>query len=112
MKIIISAQEPVFEGQVDQRFGRSPWLFFMDTATGRWEALENPGSAQSGGAGNAAAQFVIDHQAEAVISGDFGPHAANALRTAKIDMYLFPAEIPSVQAAVEACVSGKLALFA
>jgi predicted Fe-Mo cluster-binding NifX family protein len=111
LKIIISAQEPAFDGRVDQRFGRSPWLIFTDTNTGQWEALENPGGGQSGGAGVAAAQFVIDRQAEAVISGDFGPHAANALRAAKIDMYLFPAEIPSVQAAVEACVSGKLALF-
>jgi predicted Fe-Mo cluster-binding NifX family protein len=109
---MISAQEPVFEGQVDQRFGRSPWLFFMDTATGRWEALENPGSTQSGGAGVAAAQLVIDHQAEAVISGDFGPHAANALRAANIDMYIFTAEIQTVQAAVMACLIGKLAKFA
>ena len=82
MIIIISAQQPQLTSSVDKRFGRSPTLVKMDTDTGKWEALTNPGVSQSSGAGVAAAQLVIDQKANAVISGDFGPHAANAFRAA------------------------------
>ena len=42
-----------------------------------------------GGAGIQAAQFVTGQKAEAVISGDFGPHAFEALHAAGVPMYLF-----------------------
>jgi predicted Fe-Mo cluster-binding NifX family protein len=84
----------------------------MDTDTHQWQAFENPGINHSGGAGVAAAQFVIDQHADVVISGDFGPNAANAFRAAKIKMHLFSSEVSTVQQAVDTFMQGNLPAFA
>jgi len=111
MILLISAQQPRLDGPVESRFGRSPWLVKVNTETLQWEAFANPGASQSGGAGVAAAQFVINQKANAVISGDFGPNAAGAFRAAGIDMHLFTHEITTVQQAVDSFKQEKLPAF-
>ncbi len=111
MILLISAQQPQSEGPVHNRFGRSPWLIKIDTQTNQWEALPNPGASQSGGAGVAAAQFVVEQKVDAVISGDFGPNAAKVLQAAGIQMSLFPPETSTVQQAAERFLQGKQAGF-
>jgi predicted Fe-Mo cluster-binding NifX family protein len=111
MKLMISAQNCTLESPVDSRFGRCPWLILVDTESNQWKAFQNPGASQSGGAGVAAAQFVVDQNAEVVISGDFGPNAARAFQTAKIDMRLFPKQVLSVQEAVDLYKSDNLSKF-
>jgi predicted Fe-Mo cluster-binding NifX family protein len=61
----------------------------IDTATLALEAYPNPGVTTAGGAGIQAAQFVTGQKADAVISGDFGPHAFQALDAANLPMYVF-----------------------
>ena len=100
MKLIISAQNSSLESQVDRRFGRCAWLILFDTETHQWEAFENPGVSQSGGAGVAAAQFVVDKGAEVVLSGDFGPNASRAFQAANIGMQRFTDSTKTVQEAV------------
>jgi len=111
MILVISAQQPTLDSPVDERFGRAPWLIKFDTETSRWEALPNPGVSQSGGAGVAAAQFVIDQKVTTAISGDFGPHAAAALKAAGVEMRLFTGEVSTVQQAVQSFLLGKLPAF-
>lgn len=111
MKLIISAVEGSLESRIDQRFGRSQWLILFDTETNEWKALQNPGTNQSGGAGVAAAQFVVDHKAAVVISGDFGPHAAKAFQAANIEMRLFTETTQTVQQAVEQFKNNELPKF-
>lgn len=111
MILILSAQNPSLDSATDHRFGRSPWLIRLDTETKRWEAFQNPGANQSGGAGIAAAQFAIDQNANVVISGDFGPNAANAFRAAKIEMRLFAGEVATIQQAVDHFDRGLLPEF-
>jgi len=111
MIIIISAQEPNLEGAINERFGRCPFLIKIDTSNNQWEPFQNPGISQSGGAGVAAAQFVIDQKVNAVISGDFGPHAANALRASAIEMRLFSDNISTVQQALDAYKQESLLAF-
>jgi predicted Fe-Mo cluster-binding NifX family protein len=89
MKIIITATSPTLDSEVDPRFGRGAYLLMIDTATLDWQAYPNPGVTASGGAGIRAAQFVTEHKAEAVISGDFGPYAFEALDAAGMSMYVF-----------------------
>ena len=101
MKLIITAQNPSLESQVDRRFGRCAWLILFDTETKQWEAFQNPGVSQSGGAGVAAAQFVVDKSAEVVLSGDFGPNASRAFQAANIGMQRFTDNTTTVQEAVE-----------
>jgi len=101
VKLIISAQNPSLEAQVDRRFGRCMWLVLFDTETNQWEAFQNPGASQSGGAGVAAAQLVVDKGADVVLSGDFGPNASRAFQAAKIGMQRFTDSTTTVQEAVD-----------
>ncbi len=89
MKIILTTTSPDLNSAIDPRFGRGAYLLVVDTDTNQHEAYPNPGVNASGGAGAQAAQFVAAHHAEAVISGDFGPNAYDALQAAGISMYLY-----------------------
>jgi predicted Fe-Mo cluster-binding NifX family protein len=108
MIAIFTAQDQNLESSKDERFGRCPWFIKMDTVSNQWEAFPNPGVGHSSGAGVAAAQFVIDQKAEAVISGDFGPHAADAFRAASISMFLYSKDIVNIQQAVDSFKQEKL----
>jgi predicted Fe-Mo cluster-binding NifX family protein len=89
MKIILSAASPNINASVDPRFGRCAYLVVVDTDTLQWEAHPNPGLSASGGAGIKAAQFAANQQVGAAVSGDFGPHAFNALQAGGIAMYVY-----------------------
>lgn len=89
MKIIITTVSPSIESDIDPRFGRGAYLLVVDPDTLEWQAHPNPGVAASGGAGIQAAQFVTDQKAGAVISGDFGPNAFEALNSAGVPMYVY-----------------------
>ncbi len=101
MKLIITAQDASLEGLIDRRFGRCMWFILYDTETNQWEAFQNPGANQSGGAGVAAAQFVVDKGADAVLSGDFGPNATRTFQAANIGMQRFTDSTRTVQEAVD-----------
>ncbi len=89
MKIVLTTAKPDLDSEVDPRFGRCTYLLRVDTETLEWRAFPNPGASASGGAGTLAAQFVASQNAEAVISGDFGPNACAVLQAAGIPMYLY-----------------------
>ncbi len=89
MKIILTTTSPSIDAEVDARFGRGAFFIVVDSDTLEWQAHPNPGVGASGGAGTLAAQFVSNLKVEAVISGDFGPNAYNALQAAGVAMYLF-----------------------
>jgi predicted Fe-Mo cluster-binding NifX family protein len=89
MKIILTTTSSSIDAEVDARFGRGAFFIVVDSDTLEWQAHPNPGVGASGGAGTLAAQFVSSLKVEAVISGDFGPNAYNALQAAGVAMYLF-----------------------
>ena len=111
MKLIISAQDSLLESPIDRRFGRSPWLISVNVETKEWKAYQNPGASQSGGAGVAAAQFVIDQAADVVISGDFGPNASRAFQAASVEIRLFTEDILTVQDAVDHFIAKTLPTY-
>jgi predicted Fe-Mo cluster-binding NifX family protein len=100
MKIILTATSPSIDSKVDMRFGRGAYLIVVDPDTLEWQAHPNSGVGAMGGAGTLAAQFAANQKAGAVISGDFGPNAYNALQAAGIAMYLFGAST-TVKEAIE-----------
>jgi predicted Fe-Mo cluster-binding NifX family protein len=59
----------------------------VDTETGEQVILLNPAADAAGGAGVQAAESVIRHGAEAVISGAFGPNAYDTLAAALVRMF-------------------------
>jgi predicted Fe-Mo cluster-binding NifX family protein len=89
MKIIITVTSPTLDAVIDPRFGRGAYLLVVDPDTLEWQVHPNPGVTASGGAGIQAAQFVTGLKVDAVISGDFGPHAFQALDAAGIPLYVF-----------------------
>lgn len=107
MKILLTTVSPDIESEMDPRFGRGACFLIVDPHTLEWQAIQNPAIQAPGGAGVQAAQFVVDHQCDAVISGDFGPNAYNALNAAGIPMYLFgPSR--TVKEVIERFNSGQL----
>lgn len=89
MKIIITTVAPNIESEVDPRFGRGAYLLVVDPVTFEWQSHPNPGVNAPSGAGIQAAQFVVEQKVGAVISGDFGPHAFQALKAANVPMYIY-----------------------
>lgn len=94
MKIAISATAGEPEALVDPRFGRSTYFLILDDVTNEWEAHHNSGAAARGGAGIRAAEDIARLGAEAVISGEFGPNAYEALSAVGVRMYRAPSGEP------------------
>lgn len=87
MKIVVTAQGEGLDAFVDPRFGRCQYFIFIDTDTMRVEAVANAAKGAAGGAGIQAAQFVVDRNTQAVITGTVGPNAAEVLKRANITVY-------------------------
>jgi predicted Fe-Mo cluster-binding NifX family protein len=84
LKVAISSTGPNLDSQVDPRFGRCVYFLIVDVATGKVQAVENSAAGFGGGAGIQAAQTIVDHKAEIVLTGDVGPNAFRVLAGAGI----------------------------
>jgi predicted Fe-Mo cluster-binding NifX family protein len=107
MKVMVTAQGSDLEAPSNPRFGRCPMFVFVDTETMAFEAIPNPAASASGGAGIQAAQFVVEQGAEAVLTGNVGPNAAEVLRAADVPVYLNNER--TIKFSVEAFKEGRLA---
>jgi predicted Fe-Mo cluster-binding NifX family protein len=107
MKIALTTISPGIESAVDPRFGRGAYLLVVDTETLQWHSYPNPGASAAGGSGIQSAQFVSGQKVQAVVSGDFGPHAYTALEQAGIPMYVY-GDIRTAQEALAAFKAGNL----
>ncbi len=87
MKIAVSSSGNDLNAMLDPRFGRCAYFLIIDPDSMRFEAFDNLGAIQSGGAGIQAAQFVADKQVTAVITGHVGPNAVKTLTAAGIDVF-------------------------
>lgn len=87
MKIAVSSTGMTLDAPVDPRFGRCPYFLIVETEDMKFDAFDNPGVALGGGAGIQAARFVASKGIQAVISGNFGPNAVQALSAAGIELY-------------------------
>ena len=108
MIIMVSSNGNNLESQTNPRFGRTTWFIKYDTDQETWEAFENQAVSQRGGAGIAAAQFLIDQGVQAAISGHFGPNAHQALSAGGIEMYTFNNEQKTVQEVIAVFQAGDL----
>jgi predicted Fe-Mo cluster-binding NifX family protein len=107
MKILLTTTTADFDATVDPRFGRGAYFIVVETDTLKWQAHPNSGIHASGGAGSLATQFAANQKVGAVISGDYGPNAYNALQAAGIAMYLY-GDSRTGRAAVEMFNAGQL----
>jgi len=106
MKLAISSLGENLESQIDSRFGRCKFIIIFDTATNEFQTERNPCINAQNSAGIQTAQLVSDKNAEVVITGNLGPNAIKALRSAGIRTY--SCANCSVKQAIENFKSGNL----
>ena len=87
MKIVITSTGKDLNSELDRRFGRCAYFLLVDTETNNVEAMDNSAAAAGGGAGIAAAQLIINKGINALITGNVGPNAFQALSAAGIEVY-------------------------
>lgn len=93
MKIAISSSGKELNSLLDPRFGRCPFYAIYDTEDKKWNFLTNPGALEGSGAGVKASQFLIEKQADLLLTGDVGPNASRILNSAGIKVYSL-SEVP------------------
>jgi predicted Fe-Mo cluster-binding NifX family protein len=86
MKICITSQNGSLDGEIDSRFGRAAYFLIVNTDNLEYESIQNPYAQAGGGAGIQAAQFIVNKQAEAVITGNIGPNAFQVLKESGISV--------------------------
>ena len=106
MKLGISATENNLHAAVDQRFGRCRYFLIVDSETKEINTIDNQATQAQGGAGIQAAQTLVDHGVEAVLTGNIGPNAFQTLSAAHIKVYTNVNG--SIEQAVDQYVQGKL----
>jgi predicted Fe-Mo cluster-binding NifX family protein len=84
MKVCVSAAGNSLDAPVDPRFGRCPYFVIVDLETMQFEAIPNPAAGAMGGAGILAAQTIASRGVKAVITGNVGPNAFQALSAAGV----------------------------
>ena len=85
-EICVTALGPDLDSDVDPKFGRAQFFLFFNPETNTFEAIKNPNLEQAHGVGIQTAQLVMNHNVGVVLSGAFGPKAAQVLETAGIQM--------------------------
>ncbi|MBW2157243.1 MAG: NifB/NifX family molybdenum-iron cluster-binding protein, partial [Deltaproteobacteria bacterium] len=88
MKIAITSAGPTLDDPVDPRFGRCAYFVIVNTIDMSFEAFDNESIALGGGAGIQSAQFVASKEVDAVITGNCGPKALQALSAANIEVFV------------------------
>lgn len=87
MKVAISSLGNALEESLDPRFGRAAYFLIVDSETMKFSVIDNSAQSSSGGAGIAAAQLVLDHGVEAVVTGQIGPNAMDVFKATDIALY-------------------------
>jgi len=87
VKIAISATGATLDAEVDPRFGRCQQFIIIEPATMEFEVINN-GNTGSGGAGISTAQLIASKGIEAVLTGNCGPNAYQALSVAGIKVII------------------------
>ncbi|MBN1797637.1 MAG: NifB/NifX family molybdenum-iron cluster-binding protein [Spirochaetales bacterium] len=86
MKICITSQGNNLEAEVDPRFGRCSYFIIADPETLEFEAVSNINAQAGGGAGIQSGQLMSEQGVKAVLTGNVGPNAFQALKAAEIDI--------------------------
>ena len=106
MKVAVCSTGDTLDSPVDPRFGRCAYFLIVDTETFDSTAVKNPGILSDQGAGIQAAQVISSMEVSAVIAGNLGPNAHNALLAAGIKVYACAGE--TVRYAVDFFNAGSL----
>lgn len=88
MKIVVSARGESLDSELDPRFGRAAGFVRFDSETGSADYLDNSAQQDSTrGTGVEAARMIAEAGAEALITGQLGPNAAQVLGKSGVKIY-------------------------
>lgn len=87
-------------------FGRTPLFALTDTVSGALEYLDNSAAASQGGAGIKAAQMLLDHGVDAVLTPRCGENAGNVFKEGNVKLYR--SQGSSLEENITAFQDGKL----
>jgi predicted Fe-Mo cluster-binding NifX family protein len=108
MRICIPAKGPGVGDVVDERFGRAPYYLIHDTETGKTESYKNPAAEAIGGVGPKAAQFLLDHNVNVLVTARVGGNAHGALKAGGITILLYEEAGSTIRDAIDAYSRGGL----
>lgn len=101
MKLAVSSRGQSLQDNMDLGFGRCPGFVIYDTETQAAYYIDNSRNKDlSQGAGPSAVQLISSEGVQAVISGQIGPNALQALNKAQIEAFASSASL--VQEAIQA----------
>ena len=106
MRVAVTSNGSGLDAPASPVFGRCQTVVFVDTDSLTAETVGNPAIGAPGGAGIQAAQFIIEHGAQALITGNVGPNAFQVLQAAGVPIYMFNGG--TVREAVAALKAGQL----
>ena len=106
MKICITSQGNNLDSLLDSRFGRCGYFFIVDTETMENNAIENPSTEATGGAGISTAQMIANEVVQVVLTGNCGPNAYQVLSAAGVQV--ITGVSGRIQDAIQAYKSGQL----
>jgi len=109
MKIAIPADDRSMDTVVCPSFGRSPYYLIYDSKVNEPIFIENKAAGSQGGAGIQAAQILVDHKVNAVLTLRCGKNAADVLKAAGIQLY--KSRNVSLKENIEAYIVGQLELL-
>jgi len=109
MKVAITSYDKDLSGKVDRSFGRTKWFVVVDTDSGAVEAHSNKQNVNAAqGAGIQAAQNISNLEVGVVLTGNVGPNAFRALKTAAIKIFIIGKDIETVEGALSEWKAGHL----
>ena len=107
MRIVITSQGDDLEAEVDSRFGRASKFLLVETDTMSLQVIENSQTLNlPQGAGIQAAQNVISHKPDVVLTGNCGHKAFKVLQAAGVKVAL--GAKGKIRDALQDYVEGKL----
>lgn len=87
MRIAVTSEGETLDFQVDPRFGRASMFLIVDSETMAFEAVRNDQNLNlPQGAGIQAAQNVIQHNPDVVLTGTCGPKAFKVLQAGGVEV--------------------------